>query len=162
MKRTFGALAVALLLLILAPGAYAEDLCGSDPNCFVDDSYSSDAFADGGVSSGMPGLFVAFFVLAAAASVIGVIYKVTMARDLARKAGMDEGTATAMTLLDEDGLTATYLASSLKQPSPVAATSAHQPKSADERLSELRSLLDRGLVTQAEHDARRQAIIDSI
>jgi hypothetical protein len=40
---------------------------------------------------------------------------------------------------------------------PVAGT-----RDASSRLTELKGLLDQGVVTQAEYDARRQAIIDSV
>jgi hypothetical protein len=86
--------------------------------------------------------------------------KVSTARRMARDAGMNEGDATAMTLLSDDGFEATYLASNLRPPAP-----APQPqpgRSSADRLRELQTLLDQGLITQAEHDARRQAIIDGL
>jgi hypothetical protein len=78
---------------------------------------------------------------------------------------MDAGLATRMTLLTDDGLEATYLASSLRpavtpatRPTPAAAPT----RDVATRLAELTGLLDQGVVTQAEYDARRQAIIDSV
>jgi hypothetical protein len=119
-----------------------------------------------GVDTGPPGWFVAFFVLALFAGVGVTIYKVTMARDLARGSGMDPDRATAMTLLEDDGLAATYLAANLR-PSPgsapaQAADAAGGRRSVSERLAELNTLLEQGLVTQAEYDARRAAILDSL
>jgi hypothetical protein len=35
-------------------------------------------------------------------------------------------------------------------------------RSAQERLVELRSLLDQGLLTQEEYDTRRRAVVDSL
>jgi hypothetical protein len=52
------------------------------------------------------------FVLAAVAGVGLTIWRVSLARDLARESGMDPDRATAVTLLSDDGLDATYLASS--------------------------------------------------
>jgi hypothetical protein len=72
---------------------------------------------------------------------------------------MDPDVATGMTLLDDNGLTATYLASSLRQPQHAEPA---VPLSATSRLGELKRLLDGGLVTQAEYDERRKAIIDSV
>jgi len=108
-------------------------------------------------SGGFGGLFVLFIVIG-----IGItIFKVTMARSMARRSGMSEGDATAMTLLDDNGLSATYLASNLRPPAPAPDTQA-APASSAARLAELRSLLDGGLITQAEYDERRKAIIDSV
>ena len=84
---------------------------------------------------------------------------------------MDPGLATQMTLLSDDGLEATYLASSLRRPAsdpapdPVSDSApaiTSTPPTAAARLEELKSLLDRGLVTQEEYDERRKAIIDSV
>jgi Short C-terminal domain len=92
------------------------------------------------------------------------VWKVSTARKLATRSGMDPGLATQMTLLTDNGLDATYLAASLRQPSPsVNALAAPAPvRDASTRLAELKGLLDRGVVTQAEYDAQRQAIIDSV
>jgi hypothetical protein len=107
------------------------------------------------------GAFGVIFVLVIVVGIGITIYKVTMARDLARKSGMDEDQATAMTLLTDDGLEATYLASNLRPPgaSTPASTSA---RPVSERLAELESLHDQGLVTQAEYDERRAAILGSL
>jgi hypothetical protein len=115
-----------------------------------------------------PGGGGAFVVLALFAVLIGIgitVWKVSTARRLADQSGMDTGLATRMTLLTDDGLEATYLASSLRpaaapptQPVPAAAP----PRDVATRLAELTGLLDQGAVTQAEYDARRQAIIDSV
>jgi hypothetical protein len=125
---------------------------------------------DAGVGSGggIPGAFVFLVVIVALAGVGLTIWKVSTARTLARQSGMDPGLATRMTLLSDDGLDATYLASSLRpqqreQPAPGPIPSASStPPSASARLQELQSLLDQGLVTQAEYDRRRQAVIDSV
>ena len=70
--------------------------------------------------------------------------------------------ATTMTLLTDDGLEATYLASHLRgqaAPPPVAPSLA---SSVADRLRQLTELRDRGLITPEEYDARRTAIIDSV
>jgi hypothetical protein len=73
-----------------------------------------------------------------------------------------------MTVLSDDGLAATYLASSLRTPPgdrPAPTTDVPvgtPPGTVTARLEELKGLLDRGLVTQAEYDERRKAIIDSV
>lgn len=105
------------------------------------------------------GIFFLFIVLG-----IGVtLVRISMARSMARRSGMSEGEATAITLLDDDGLSATYLASNLRpQGAPTASDVPAAPRSVADRLDELRELLNGGHISQAEHDARRQAILDSI
>jgi hypothetical protein len=70
-----------------------------------------------------------------------------------------------MALLTEDGLNATYLASSLRQP-PVAGPSAVAPapstRSVESRLTELGSLRDRGVITETEYAEQRRAILDQV
>ena len=111
------------------------------------------------------GFFGVFALVAIVGLVVGggvTVYKVSMARSMARRSGMSEGDATAMTLLDEDGLSATYLAANLRQPPSASPAPDAAPASSAARLAELRSLLDGGLITQAEYDDRRKAIIDSV
>jgi Short C-terminal domain len=109
---------------------------------------------------------VGLFVLAVVFGVATTVWRVATAQRLAKRSGMDPGLATQMTLLSDDGLDATYLAANLRghvqpesqtavEPQPTAPTTAA-------RLEELSSLLDRGLITQQEHDERRKAIIDSV
>jgi hypothetical protein len=126
------------------------------------------AYADGGFGEpdsggGIPGWFIGFGVLIVLVGIGSTIWRVTTAQKIAKQSGMDPGLATQMTLLTDDGLDATYLAANLRggqathqptQPSPSETTA--------ERLEELKALLDRGLVTQAEYDERRRAIIDSV
>ena len=125
-------------------------------------SWPDDSFGAGGLPSG----FAAFFVLALLVGVAVTVWKVSTARRLATQSGMDPGMATQMTLLTDDGLDATYLAANLRQhpsnaPGPGQASPSTTP-TATGRLEELKTLLDRGLVTQAEYDERRKAIIDSV
>ena len=80
-------------------------------------------------------LFVLFIVIGIAIT----IWKVSTARRMARDAGMDDGDATAMALLSDDGFEATYLAANLRP---------RQPEGRSDRLHELQSLLDQGLITQ--------------
>lgn len=101
--------------------------------------------------------FIVFVVLAL--SIAQWAYRVNVARSIARRAGLDENEAAAATLLDRDGLSATYLASSLRR--PLAGTGTPRPN-AESRLRELRHLLEQGLVTQAEYDARRRQIIADV
>jgi hypothetical protein len=112
---------------------------------------------------GIPGWFIALFVLVGVLAVAGSIWRISVARKMARDAGLDPDTATAVTMLSRDGVDAAYLASTL------AAHSRQQPaqpappaKSAEQRLQELRALRDKGLVTDDEYEAQRQKILGSI
>jgi hypothetical protein len=106
----------------------------------------------------MPGAFVGFFILVVIIGVGTTIYRVSMARDIARRAGMDPNDAAAATLLTENGLDATYLAASLRS----GQHDVPAPRTTESRLQELKSLLDRGLVNQAEYDQRRAEILAEI
>jgi hypothetical protein len=127
-------------------------------------SWPGDPSSSGG---GVPGAFVLLAVFAVLLAIGLTAWKVTTARNLARQSGMDPGLATQLTLLTEDGLDATYLAANLRGPqagSPTASPVAPEPPRADpaQRLTELKSLMDQGLVTPTEYEARRKAIIDTV
>ncbi|MDX6233107.1 MAG: hypothetical protein QOH68_2111 [Nocardioidaceae bacterium] len=112
----------------------------------------------GGDSGGL-----AFLLILGALIGIGVVvWKVSTARRLAAESGMDPGLATQMTLLTDDGLEATYLAANLRgHASAAPATPAEQVTPA-KRLADLKALLDEGLISQAEYDGQRRAIIDAV
>jgi hypothetical protein len=121
----------------------------------------------GPTGGGVPAVFVLFAVIAVLLAIGLIVWKVATARSLARQSGMDPDLATQLTLLTDDGLDATYLAANLRGPggagsasSPVAA----EPPRADaaQRLTELKSLMDQGLVTPVEYEERRKAIIDTV
>jgi hypothetical protein len=146
-----------LVLWFSAGAAFADtvdDLCGDDPNCTV------EGWDGGGADAGIPGWFIALFVLAALVAVGMTIYRVSTARDMATKAGLDPDDATRVALLDDDGVSAAYLASQLHgRASDQGATA---PRSTAERLQELQALRDQGLVTEAEYAERRAAILGTI
>ena len=141
---------------------------GDLPTCTYDGSQWQRSYPS--TTDGIPGGFVAFAVLAVLVGVGFTVYKVSMARDMARQTGMDPDQATAMTLLTDDGLSATYLAANLRPPSgatparqePGPADGAVAGRTVSERLAELESLREKGQVTQAEYDERRAAILGSL
>lgn len=182
MSRLGGVLAglvgtVAALVLGMVPayagGSFQDcvnksiDHNGEPPTCTKVNGQWVASWPEDASSGSSFGGAIAF--LAVVALVVGIaitVWKVSTARRLAQRAGMDPGIATGMTLLTDDGLEATYLASSLRQapsaqPAPATSTPTGSPPVAA-RLDELKSLLDRRLVTQAEYDERRKAIIDSL
>jgi hypothetical protein len=75
-----------------------------------------DPYGDSGM--GIPGWFVALFVLVILIGIASTAYRVSTARSIARKAGLDPDDATRVTLLVDDALSATYLASQLHDRSP--------------------------------------------
>jgi hypothetical protein len=87
------------------------------------------------------------------------VWRVSTARSLARRAGLDEDAAGRMALVSEDGVTATYLASSLRDASP-GTPPPHRDVAT--RMRELDRLRAEGLVTDEEHATRRAAILDDI
>lgn len=115
-----------------------------------------------GPDMGPPPGFVAFFLIALVASIGFTVWKVSTARRMARDAGMDEGDATAMTLLSDEGFEATYLASNLRGQTIPPTTPQPGTRSTAERLRELQALLEQGLITPDEYAARRQALIDGV
>lgn len=146
-------------LIVLGPPAHA--LSDPMPPGF-DDGFGAS------VDMGPPPVFVAFFVIAVLAAVVTAIYRVSLARQIARDAGMDPGHATAMTLLSDNGLDAAYLASNLRDRSDRQQSSEREGdtdrggRSVNERLRELQQLRDEGLVTYEEYEIRRKEILDSL
>lgn len=166
------------MTFLLGDGDNPPDWCfrakadGSLPTCSYVDGQWHRSYDDSGLGSsgggGIPGWFIGLFVLAAVIGVAVTVYKVSMARSMATRSGMDPGEATAMTLLTDDGFEATYLASNLRLPRPTGSAAAPDPQpvppdlppSIAVRLRELKGLLDEDLITRAEYDARRQVILD--
>lgn len=174
---SFVGVTVAALVLSTASSAFAGDSLqecfdqaenhdGEPPTCtevngkwvasWPDDFPGADG--SGGGSSG----FAFLFILAALVGIAVVIWKVTTARQLAAESGMDPGLATGMTLLTDNGLEATYLAANLRGQSPASAPTPAEKATTAKRLAELKGLLDEGLITQAEYDGQRRAIIDTV
>lgn len=144
----------------------AENHDGEPPTCTeVNGKWVAswpDEFPGGDGSGGGSGGFAFLFILAAVVGIAVVIWKVSTARRLAAESGMDPGVATGMTLLSDNGLEATYLAANLRGQSPASAPTPAEKATTAKRLAELKGLLDEGLITQAEYDERRRAIIDSV
>lgn len=147
----------------------AETHGGELPTCLeVDGGYRatwSSGFGGGDMSTdGFDAMFTVVVVLIVLSVLIGIattVWKVSTARRLATESGMDPDVASQMALLTDDGLESTYLASNLRGAKPTDPAAPTPPK-VRERLVELKGLLDDGLITQAEHDERRRAILDSV
>jgi hypothetical protein len=98
------------------------------------------------------------FLVVLLLGVAGTVWRVRAARAMARSAGLDEAAAGRMAMISEDGLAATYLASSMRSPSSPAPV----VRDTATRLRELDRLRSEGLVTEAEHAERRAAILAEI
>jgi hypothetical protein len=146
----------------------AADHNGIPPTCTkVNGRWVASWPDDGGLpSAGGGGAIAAVLILGIIGTACVIAWRVSTAQRLARSSGLDPRLATQMALLSDDGLDATYLASSLRQPpvgatqAPAAPTPATRPVA--DRLAELASLRDRGLITESEHDERRRAIIGEV
>ena len=151
--------------LVLAGPNNPPDWCfqmnddGDLPTCTYVDGQWHRSYEGGGhgIADGGTGGFAILFVLVLLAALGFTVWKVSTARRMARDSGMSEGDATAMALLSDDGFEATYLASNLR-----SHVTAPQPDGTAGRLRNLQSLLDQGLITQAEYDERRRAIVDGL
>ena len=126
-----------------------------------DDGFGAPGMSDGFGGPGIPAGFGVLFVLMLLGGGAITLWKISTARQMAQESGLDPDRATAMALLSDDGLDATYLAASLRS-SPAADDGPVPTRTAGDRLRELESLRDEGLVTAAEYDARRQAILDAL
>lgn len=112
---------------------------------------------------GIPGWFIAVFILGALLSVGTWIWRISVTRKMAEDAGLDPNTATAVTMLSNDGVDAAYLASTLaSQSRPQPPHPTQRPKTAEERLQELDALKGKGLISENEYEAQRQKILGSI
>lgn len=141
------------------------DACIQDPDgtWSVEHGVGSDP---GG--AGLPSAFLGLMIVAIAVGIGTTVWRVSVARRLAQDAGLDPGDATAITLLGNDGLDATYIASAMR-----SAQQSREPRrrpdlplprvtSAEDRLRELQRLHDQGLVTDEEYTHRRSAIVDTL
>jgi hypothetical protein len=108
-----------------------------------------------GDGTGIPGIFVAFFVLVVVLGIGSTIWRVSTARRIARANGIDPRDATAVTLLDQDGLAATYLGAGLQRGRGGTRTT-------EERLADLEELRAGGSITEDEYRAARQRILDAL
>ncbi|HSJ20692.1 MAG TPA: hypothetical protein VK964_08975 [Nocardioidaceae bacterium] len=173
--------AILMAVLVSAPTATAAGEPPPPPKCFTSNgmgelptctwdgqrwkvSYEGSMPGGfGGPEVGVPPGFVAFGVLVVLVGVALSLWRVILARQVARDAGMDPDRATAMALLSDDGLDATYLAANLRSPVGPAAPQPVDPgRSAEDRLRQLQELRDGGLVSAEEYDERRRAILDSL
>lgn len=168
----FGALLTVFLIGETSAVGQTFNDCSdpADPCIEGDDGWTG--FDNGGFGSddmGIPGFFIGFFVLAVLIAIGTTVWKVSTARQIAAQSGMDPSIATQMTLLSEHGLDATYLAANLRKPAetttasaPVSPPTTAPAASAAQRLTELKGLLNTGMITQTEYAERRAEIIDSV
>ena len=150
---------VAALAVSLPVAAAADPINPGSGDCTDTDSSGCiyDPVSD---DSDPASIIIPFALLAIAVGVGTTWYKISIAKDIARRAGLDERDAAAAAFLSNDGVAATYVAASLKGGNATALTPT--PKTAEQRLAELQRLLDKKLITQGEYDSRRTAILDDV
>lgn len=112
------------------------------------------------MDSGIPGSFVGLFLIGVMVAIGTTVWRVSVARSSARRAGMDPDEATAVTLLGENGLEATYVAASLRDQAP--AGSAPGALTPADRLRDLEELRRQGLVSDAEYAAKRAEMLEDL
>lgn len=99
-------------------------------------------------SGAMSGFMVLFFI--AFIAVIGIsIFKFSQTRQMAMKKGASEAEATAVALSGDVATAATFLKSDA-------------PKSAEERIREVRSLHSQGLITAEQAERRVEEILRGV
>ncbi|TIC85464.1 SHOCT domain-containing protein [Nocardioides sp. GY 10127] len=113
------------------------------------------------------GLWVVFVLVIIGVGIATTAWRVTKARGLARRAGLDESDAVQMSLLSDDGLEATYLAASLRsQDRPVEAAAAERAaaptSSVAERLRAVDDLHAQGVISEDEHREARARILGAL
>jgi len=144
------------------------DACLQAPDGTWSVQHNVGGFGSDPSDPGIPGAFVGWMIFVIAVGIGITVWRVSTARRLARNAGLDEGDATAVTLLGNDGLAATYVASAVQSAQQRRAPEARRdlpiPRatSTEERLRELQRLHDEGLVTDDEYTQRRSAIVNSV
>jgi hypothetical protein len=152
-RRLAAGVSVTAGLVLLSVPAYA------DPGDFPD---TTD-------QSGPMGLFILFAVIAAVIGIGGFLWRLSAARRIAEQAGLDPDAAVTTTLLNHDGLAATYLAASLRQQQapPLERPVGHldppsSRRTTESRLAELKSLHADGLITDDDYDRRRAEILNAV
>ena len=134
---------------------------GDLPTCTTDSNGKWQVDYPSGSADNPLSIAIPLFLIAAAVGGGLTIWRVSTARSLARRAGMDPGEATAITLLGNDGLDAAYVASAVR-------TAQERPDlvvprtSAADRLRELDRLRASELVTDDEYARQRKVILDSV
>ncbi|MBV9830570.1 MAG: hypothetical protein JOZ82_03180 [Marmoricola sp.] len=155
-RAALTALVAAGVLWAWLPAPAFADVCTDNPSC-VDPG-------TGDTGGGFPAASLVPMVLALLVAIGVTAYRVSTARDMARKAGMDTADATKVALLENEGLSATYLASELRgnRSGSFTAPPSSPPRTTAERLEELDRLRQQGLVSDTEYAQHRSAILDGV
>jgi hypothetical protein len=138
------------------PDAVASFAPSSVPTYFLPDGRT--IYDD---NSGFPGagLFIGIFLIAALIAIGMAVYRVSTARRIAQENGLDPDMATRVAFLNDNAVTATYLASNIKR-TQAAPPPAAPVRSVKARLVELQQLHDAGDITDEELAEGRKHIIN--
>jgi hypothetical protein len=143
--------ALPVLAASLGPSFVPSGVIPSDQVFYNTDQGGSD----------LPGLFIAFFVLTLFIGIAALVWRVSTARRIAEQNGLDVGTATRVALLNDNAVTATYLAGTLRQQRrPAPATATTPVRSVKARLAELQQLHESGDITDDEYAEGRKHVIN--
>lgn len=108
----------------------------------------------GGIPPFVPLIFILFFGIVITMTVV----KMNVASRMAEKAGLDPRDAALTSLLNDDGVSAAYLASNLQGRAAAPPVS----RTIEQRLGELARLRDQDLITPEEYETRRTRILDEV
>jgi hypothetical protein len=140
--------AAAVALLVLAPGiARAEE----DP--FGPGFGPEDEFP--------PTEFKVFFGVMIALVVVSIVVRLLVTKRLADRSP-DPAATWGTALLDEDGVSAAYLADAVRDRDRSAPASPTSVRPVEERLGEVDALHARGVIDDAEHAAQRARILGTL
>ncbi|MEI5675758.1 MULTISPECIES: hypothetical protein [unclassified Nocardioides] len=148
------------------PSCFETNESGELPTCSYYGGEWHRSFENSGDPSDGFGGFVALIIILGLIVAAGTAYwRVSTARAMARRSGLDEDEAARMALFTETGLETTYLASTMRrrevEPAPAPAA-AHDRDDVADRLRRLDRLRDEELVSNEEWAERRRAILDEL
>lgn len=123
-----------------------------------DQTPSNDPFYDDFESMKTLVGFVFFLVITGA--IVSAVLRYKTGARVAERAGLDPQDGGMTSLLSENGLPAAYMMGNLPGRHSNPVTSA--PRTVEQRLGDLQSLLDKKLITQGEYDSRRAAILEDV
>jgi hypothetical protein len=119
--------------------------------------------ADG--SPGIPGWFVAVFILGALFAIGMAIYRFSVTKSTAESLGVPPGRATGLALIDDPSTSTLAAAAAVKESMDAKAATSNTEsgsKSLTERLGELDDALTAGAITRDEYDDARKRLIDNV
>jgi hypothetical protein len=116
-------------------------------------------------SPGIPGWFVAVFVLMAVIGVAMAIYRFSVTKSTAESMGVPPGRAVGLALIDDPSTSTLAAAAAVKESLDAKAATVEAEsgaKSLTKRLGELDDALAAGVITRSEYEDARKRLIDNV